>query len=413
MAVPPLLMDASRTLARTRLPAPTGIDRVENAYINWAMSHDAHFLVNFRRKQRLYDIVGFRRLMADLDGIPPAMPLKEGLSARFRRTLRSRRLSRLAAHHQTASVAEPVKNAERLTALVRQALPAGGCYLNVGHDNLSNAVMTALGDAGLRRAVLIHDTIPLDFPEFARQGSPAIFRRKLDAVAIADALIFNSEHTGQCARHHVHAAPRLSCVAPLGIETADVIQDGGAEPYFLCVGTIEPRKNHGLLLDVWEGRYGPPPPIALRIAGRRGWNNEPVFRRLDGGDPIGRTVFEEGTPGDTALQKLICGARAVLLPSFAEGYGLPVAEALAAGVPVIASDLPALRAVGGRVPEWLPADDPMSWYHMLWDYADEGSKSRKAQIDRMTGWSVPTWEAHFKIVENALETIMVQAPERA
>ena len=55
------------------------------------------------------------------------------------------------------------------------------------------------------------------------------------------------------------------------------------------------------------------------------------------------------------------GARAVLLPSFAEGFGMPVAEALAAGVPVIASDIAALREVGGDVPEYLDPIDGLGW----------------------------------------------------
>ena len=71
---------------------------------------------------------------------------------------------------------------------------------------------------------------------------------------------------------------------------------------------------------------------------------------------MGRTVHEVGTPDDAALAAEIASARALLFPSLAEGFGLPLGEALAAGTPVIAADLAALREIGGDVPDWLSPD---------------------------------------------------------
>ena len=72
---------------------------------------------------------------------------------------------------------------------------------------------------------------------------------------------------------------------------------------------------------------------------------------------------------DRRVAALLAGARALLFPSFAEGYGLPVAEALALGVPVLCSDLPALREVGGEVPEYLDPLDGAGWRARVLDYA--------------------------------------------
>ena len=191
------------------------------------------------------------------------------------------------------------------------------------------------------------------------------------------------------------AAPPAGVVAPLGIDARG--RAAAAHDGFVVLGTIEPRKNHALLLDVW-GRLGADAPT-LHIIGRRGWMNEDVFARLD---RFPRGVIEQGALSDERTAELIAGARALLFPSFAEGYGLPLGEALAMRCPVIASDLRALKEVGGVVPEWLPPDDAAAWEAMAQDYARHGSERRAAQINRMQDWRAPTWAAHFEAAERVM-----------
>ena len=129
---------------------------------------------------------------------------------------------------------------------------------------------------------------------------------------------------------------------------------------------------------------------------------------------MGRTVFEHPDLDDAAVARLLQGARALLFPSFAEGYGLPLGEALAAGVPAIASDLPALREVGEDVPEYLEPRDGAAWLAAVRDYARPGSPSRNAQLARLADWRCPRWQDHFDTVEELLaETVSaVAAPGR-
>jgi hypothetical protein len=82
------------------------------------------------------------------------------------------------------------------------------------------------------------------------------------------------------------------------------------------------------------------------------------------------------------------------MPSFAEGFGLPVAEALAHGTPVLCSDLPALREVGGAAPEYLDPLDAPSWAVAVMDYASAGSARRAATVGRTAGWRGCSWEDH-------------------
>ncbi len=98
---------------------------------------------------------------------------------------------------------------------------------------------------------------------------------------------------------------------------------------------------------------------------------------------------------DAEAHALLQRARAVLLPSFAEGYGLPLAEGLARGVPALCSDLPALREVGGDVPEYLDPLDGLGWMKAIIDYSAPQSPRRSAQLERLKHWQPPSWNQHI------------------
>ena len=92
-------------------------------------------------------------------------------------------------------------------------------------------------------------------------------------------------------------------VSPLGIDVgaAPLSVPRSEKPYFVVLGTIEPRKNHKLLLDIWERMHLKMDESRipeLRIIGARGWRNEEVFNRLDHSPMMGRTVFELGPLSD-------------------------------------------------------------------------------------------------------------------
>ncbi|MCC6490639.1 MAG: glycosyltransferase family 4 protein, partial [Candidatus Hydrogenedentes bacterium] len=116
--------------------------------------------------------------------------------------------------------------------------------------------------------------------------------------------------------------------------------------YFLFVGTIEPRKNVARLVRAWSQVAGHVEED-LVIAGRDGWKVGPIYQEVGRSKYQDRIVFP-GYIEDEHLPAVICGATALAYPSLYEGFGLPVLEAMACGVPVLTSNVSSLPEVAGE-----------------------------------------------------------------
>jgi glycosyltransferase involved in cell wall biosynthesis len=179
-------------------------------------------------------------------------------------------------------------------------------------------------------------------------------------------------------------------------------------PYFVVLGTIEGRKNHILLLNIWRrlvAQLGEDAPRLL-VIGQRGWKAEQACQILDEDASLRAHVTEIGGCSDEELSAHLTGARALLFPSMVEGFGLPLVEALSLGVPVIGSDLPVFREIGQGVPAFLDPLDAVSWEKAVLDYARENSVHRAEQLSRLKTFHSPTWRDHFDLVQPWLETLM-------
>jgi len=162
------------------------------------------------------------------------------------------------------------------------------------------------------------------------------------------------------------------------------------QPYFVTVGTIEPRKNHAFLLDLWEQMGSDAPP--LLICGSRGWNNDAVFARLDALPPDSPVTELPGL-SDAALAALIQQSAGMLFPSFAEGYGLPPIEALMLGSRVLCNDLAVLHEVLDTYATFAPVSDTENWLKTMNSWKNSPSEAVSG-----AGFEGPEWSDHFKTV---------------
>ena len=361
----------------------TGVDRVEMAYVQALINDDIPMFGLVRSR------IGY--ILLDQAGVGQIVPFLASPGSSETVETRQRKVWRHARRHAIGRVPPFL-----LRAMLRRELPEGFAYLNVGHSNLTERVLGAMRSLDAQIAVLIHDVIPLDFPEFQRDGSVQPFADMIARVGKhADLVIYNSKETQ--ARAQAHLPPGLaSIVSFLGTVKADAKADDipnevpQDRPYFVCIGTIEPRKNHGFLLDLWDQMGAKAP--GLIIAGGRGWKNEDVFARLDA-LPTSGPVTEVAGLSDGAIAALMDRAAGVLLPSLAEGFGLPATEAAARGIPLIANDLPVLREILGDIPIYASVSDRYLWLNKIKELASLGPNAPDQQQ-----YVPPTWDAHFKTV---------------
>jgi glycosyltransferase involved in cell wall biosynthesis len=165
---------------------------------------------------------------------------------------------------------------------------------------------------------------------------------------------------------------------------------GLPDRYLLTVGTIEPRKNHSTLfdaLDLVPERLS----IPLVIAGRAGWAADDIVARASKLQAMGRVMLLDYVD-DPLLPRLYSSATAIVYPSWYEGFGLPVIEGLASGVPVIASDVPAHREVAGEHATFVSPGDAAEIANAIVQAISSGS-SESAQVERQRSQARRyTWE---------------------
>lgn len=279
---------------------------------------------------------------------------------------------------------------------------------NTGHDGLEKKdYVNRLHCSNLKPIFFVHDLIPLTHPEYCRSGEDKRHRARMNAIltmghgVIANSAATLEQLTAYAQIDHLSLPPAV--VAPLAsakmfaADACPLIN----KPYFVILGTIEPRKNHWLLLQLWRQlieRLGEDAP-RLVIIGQRGWECENVVDLLERCTTLRGFVFEYPACTDTELAAWMGHAQALLFPSFTEGYGMPLVEALSLRVPVIASDLPVFREIAGDIPEYVDPLDGKRWGKLIAAYSSGENPLRLAQCQRMTGFSLPTWEAHFAQVE--------------
>ncbi len=177
-------------------------------------------------------------------------------------------------------------------------------------------------------------------------------------------------------------------------------------PYFLAVSTLEPRKNYGTLLSAYEQILKSDPNFKYRlvIAGRRGWESQEFFTRLNSMIDSGKVCVLEGI-SDTDLESLYKNSAFFVMPSLYEGFGLPLLEALVVGRPALASDIPCFHEIGKELIEYIEPLDIDRWAEMIEKYAGEHSQGRLKKIAfPASEW---TWERTARLHQEAFDELPV------
>ena len=233
----------------------------------------------------------------------------------------------------------------------RPRLPASFETFDVVHA--TNPAGVPVARRGQALVVTVHDLAFHRFPDRFPRSWRVLYRAGVRAAARrADAIVVPSHATADDLRSFTKVEPAKVHVTPLAASLAASSPDvdaalqrlGIPRPYVLFVGTLEPRKNVVPLIRAYR-QVAPEVPHALVLAGPDGWSVEETDREVVRPGP--GTVVRTGRVEAADLDALYRGADAFAYPSAYEGFGLPVLEALARGVPTVTSDVPALRELAG------------------------------------------------------------------
>ncbi len=271
--------------------------------------------------------------------------------------------------------------------------------------------------SGLPTVVTFHDmsafVVPETHPALRVVRARAMLRHVASA---ASAIITPSEAARRDAiawlgirpdRVHVVPGAPAACFRPIEpVLAAGVAARYALEPgYFLALGTIEPRKNLGAAVDAVARLRDAGSPIRLAIVGRLGWKSEPLLRRVARLD-VGELVRFLGFVPDDHLPALMGAATALVYPSLYEGFGLPILEAMACGLPVITTATGATSEVAGGAAILIDPADPDAIASAMRSALEPGARVRvgAAGLRRASEFS---WE------RSARETLAIYRSVRA
>ncbi|MCV0429786.1 MAG: glycosyltransferase, partial [Roseibium sp.] len=147
-------------------------------------------------------------------------------------------------------------------------------------------------------------------------------------------------------------------------------------------------------------RFGNEAP-ALLLIGRRGWESETAVDLLERCEQLKGHVFELGGLSNDSLQELMAGASGCLMPSLVEGFSLPMVEAMAMGIPTIASDISVHRELAEPSVRLVDPLDGPTWIQAIMSQAD-GSCDGNMASDAQRAQATYTWENHFRVLESVL-----------
>lgn len=441
-------LDITRTFNRAISRSPTGIDRVEIEYAKSMLRSDQRFVVQsgdclveaptwlvedvlrqlderwgnggdpdarvmdqidrwrkgIKLKKTMNNIEKFflslegksyrqrlKRLMDERQYIAGKVPyIPVALSARFVALF----------HRKFRKFVTPKEKASEPGFLVRPLFKEA-VYVNVGHTGLEK---TRLFDSlhkikGLRIFIYVHDVLPISHPHLFKDGQDKVHAARIkNVIKFADVVCANSTFT---AAEIEKFAGRKVVKQVLEIGTPPQ-SEGVRIPVsqrhgFVSIGTVEPRKNYLWLVDQWISFCSENSRIVkdekLRIFGAIGWLQGEDLSRLLGKIEGSSSVELISGASDSTINLHLSRARAYVSAAEVEGWGMPLAESLALGTPVIASDVPAHREVTQGIASFFPYNDGATLQSEFLQHFDDGVlNNRISDVDRFKPW---TWDVHL------------------
>lgn len=273
-------------------------------------------------------------------------------------------------------------------------------------EHFSN-IFSQVRHAGGKIITAVYDLIPLQYPKACHQVVLSIFERWLkQAISESDQLVCISKSVADDLLTYIKMNGHLVCRQlkvgywHLGADLCnhpsgdhdvkdaivDWIKNGdGLSPTFLMVGTVEPRKGHRFVLDVFDRLWEQGSKIRLCIVGKEGWNVTEVMQRIRTNPETGRRLLFIENASDAELNLAYQSSIAVISASAAEGFGLPIVEAAQHGKPAIVSDIPVFREIAGKDAIYFSLQNPQTLADAIKFFCDLTDAERCEMASRVKG----------------------------
>lgn len=266
--------------------------------------------------------------------------------------------------------------------------------------------------------LVIHDTATKDRPETIKTARQRFFieRSVFRSLESVSAIIANSESTKKSILKYYKVEPNKITVInpalnhqrfkPASKNEVSAIKQkfGITRNYLLYVGTLEPRKN---IVGIIKAYASLPPPIRskyqLVLAGGKGWGSDAIesaASRLQKSE-----LIRTGYVGDSEMPALYTGATVFMFPSLFEGWGMPVLEAQACGVPVLTADNSSLPEAGGSAAEYVKTGSQRDLDTKLLSLLKSSSKRAKLSADGIKHASLFSWESSANKLLRLIQTL--------
>jgi O-antigen biosynthesis alpha-1,2-rhamnosyltransferase len=279
---------------------------------------------------------------------------------------------------------------------------------------------------GVAIVSVIYDLIPLTHPRFCSEGLVVVFQRWFKWVTqTADGFMAISKTIRDQAQSYMrqdmaetkpqhqwfdyfHLGSELDLAQKNGLVREQLkkpFQNGC--PVYLMVGTIEPRKNHGYLLDVFESLWQKGLGVNLCFVGKVGWKCQSLIERVENHGEHNRRLFMFNDLSDTELEYCYQRSRSLVFPAYVEGFGLPLVEAMQRGLPVMASDIPIFHEVGGDFIAYFDLEKPESLAALIRNFEASG---KFPAAKRLEEWSWLNWEDSAQQFLTRIVSHLAEAP---
>lgn len=408
--------DLTRIFTRGARLTPTGVDRVDIRYAKMLMEASDHFDFEGVFIHKGYFIFVPHELAVKICNIVYEKWIDDDKGRSNHAELVAACVAQLSGEIKKVSLVNNTQIDARLQARATKGL---SIYINTHFNSRDSA-----HDHSLYKKItcdkmvyLVYDLLPLEYPEyFWKDYGNTYLERILNMGAVADMIATISNDVAvklkDLFNHLDIPVPHIMAI-PIGVESffmrnsTYVKNKYHPKNQFVIVSTIEPRKNHLMLLEIWRDLVDKKVqdiPI-LVIIGRRGWSNSNTFDFMDRCNAIQPYVKEISDLDDKEMVRYICESKATLFPTFGEGWGLPVVESMTLGVPAICSDIGVLRESSKNMAEYIDVLDKRKWMDEIVKFSKMSLDESVAQNSKLKDFKPITWEESFIVLRDILASL--------